>query len=328
MGAIYLSYSPEDSPLAGKLAQALAKEGAEIVKRNEYSDTELFSKCLDEALKTYDVLLLLWSSTARTCRSVERDWTNALVFDKKIVSIVLDDSAVPAALLKGELVDFRSSRRNWMRLLSSLQNGKALSTGMHRLALNGKKSTATPLQKYSSSPKRCRQTKVEAIKLRSNPLLIFSIDNVESMLKEQNFFDKTWRRNGAGLAHHYETTKQFGDQLVIDHKTGLTWQRGGSNSWMVYSDARQYIVETNASYFGGYSDWRLPTLEEAMSLVEPEPSKSKMHISALFAPEQRYIWTADKQCEEIVWFVAFPNGGVGSCRVSNFNSVRAVRNGR
>ncbi|MFQ5627709.1 MAG: DUF1566 domain-containing protein [bacterium] len=329
MGAIYLSFSPEDGPLAEKLKRALAQAGIEFVQHNPFSDTELFSKSLDEALRTYDLILLLWSKTARKCRSVERDWTSALVFDKKIVSIILDDTAVPAALLKGELVDFRRSQRNWQRLLGSLKNDYPASADETAHLHNGNDLPALPNRKKTKlSTKNPRQENVHAVKLRSQPLLTFSIENVELMLKKRDFFDRTWRRNGTGLAHHYESTLQFGDQLVIDHKTGLNWQHEGSNSWMTYSDAQQYVTELNASYFGGFTDWRLPTLEEAMSLVEPKLIENKMHISTSFAPEQRYIWTADKQCEEIVWFVAFPNGGVGSCRISNYNSVRAVRESR
>jgi hypothetical protein len=145
------------------------------------------------------------------------------------------------------------------------------------------------------------------------------------MLEARDFYDKTWRQHGQGFQNQFATEKQFGDRLVVDHRTGLVWQQGGSKSWMVYADAKRYISELNDSYFGGYTDWRLPTLEEAMSLVEPQPSANGLHISTFFRPEQRYIWTADKQCEEVVWFTAFPNGGVGSCRVSNYNSVRAVR---
>ena len=313
MGAIYLSYSPQDRPLASKLAQALEQAGVEVFNQTE---DDLFSKRLDRAMKSCNTLLLFWSRTARSCRSVERDWTNALIFDKKIVSLVLDDTALPAALLRGKLLDFRGTRRNWPQLLGSLRNGRALPAGYSMR--NGR-------QPKPHSGLNTQMQGIETIQLRNKPLLTFSIDDVEEMLERRDYFDKTWHASGRGLEHAYEPVTQFGDQLVIDYKTGLMWQHAGSRSWMQFADAEKYIAEINEKYFGGYSDWRLPTLEEAMSLVEAKPVSTGLHISPYFGPAQRYIWTADKQCEEVVWFVAFPNGGVGSCRTTNYNSVRAVR---
>lgn len=323
MGAIFLSCSAEDFPLANKLAKALTDSGILVMQSGIQNETDLFSRNYDQALKSYDVLILLWSNAARKCRSVERDWTNALVFDKKIVSLVLDNAAIPAALLKGKLLDFRGTRRNWNRLLESLQNGTATKPVIIANGING--SILSKQVHLSRVQDDAKNSENKTIELRSKSHTLFSIGNVEKMLEKWNFFDKTWQRRGKGIPHQYEMLFQFGDKLMVDHKTGLIWQQGGSDNWMAYSDTRQYISALNASYFGGYTDWRLPTLEESMSLVEPVPSENKMHISACFSPEQRYIWTADRQNEEIVWFVAFPNGGVGSCRVRNYNSVRAVR---
>jgi hypothetical protein len=326
MAAIYLSCSTEDTPLASKLMKALSGAGFHIVQSGIQNETDLFSKNYDQALKSYDILLLLWSKAARKCRTVERDWTNALVFDKKIVSLVLDNAAIPAALLKGILLDFRGMRRSWSHLLESLQNGSVAKVAKSNTIDDGIHNRASSKKEHHSRAREDAKTsESERIKFRSRPHANFSIDNVEKMLGKWNFFDKTWQCRGKGISHQYEMMTQFGDNLMIDHKTGLVWQQGGSNNWMVYSDTPKYIAALNASYFGGFTDWRLPTLEETMSLVEPLPSENNMHISACFSPEQRYIWTADKQNEDIVWFVAFPNGGIGSCRVRNYNSVRAVR---
>ncbi|MCB9501891.1 MAG: DUF1566 domain-containing protein [Deferribacteres bacterium] len=37
-----------------------------------------------------------------------------------------------------------------------------------------------------------------------------------------------------------------------------------------FEKAVVYIDSLNKANFAGYSDWRLPTLEEAMTLMEPE----------------------------------------------------------
>ena len=52
----------------------------------------------------------------------------------------------------------------------------------------------------------------------------------------------------------------------------------------------EYIQKTNAETYGGYNDWRLPTLEEGMSLMEPG-KKNDLYISAQLDKSQIRIWT-------------------------------------
>lgn len=48
------------------------------------------------------------------------------------------------------------------------------------------------------------------------------------------------------------------------------WQQSGSENYMNYKDTQAYIEKLKKEKFAGYRDWRLPTLEGAMSLMEPE----------------------------------------------------------
>jgi len=64
----------------------------------------------------------------------------------------------------------------------------------------------------------------------------------------------------------------------------------------------------NASfYLKTCSDWRLPTLEEAMSLMEPGKREHGLFIEPIFAGAQRWIWTADKASASAAWDVYFNN---------------------
>jgi hypothetical protein len=62
-----------------------------------------------------------------------------------------------------------------------------------------------------------------------------------------------------------------GDGLTVkDEVTGLTWQKSyekGAFGGMCYWAESQNLVNTlNAQRYGGYSDWRLPTIKELYSL--------------------------------------------------------------
>ena len=69
----------------------------------------------------------------------------------------------------------------------------------------------------------------------------------------------------------------------------------------------EYIQKINAETYGGYNDWRLPTLEEGMSLMEPG-KKNDLYISGQFDKSQIRIWTSDKPTASRAWYVIFING--------------------
>lgn len=88
------------------------------------------------------------------------------------------------------------------------------------------------------------------------------------MIKANNFFDSRLNPTGTGIENEFYLQRD--DGIVFDAATGLTWQRSGSEMYFEYEDAQGYIQTLNSQSFGGYADWRLPTLREAMTLMEPE----------------------------------------------------------
>ena len=94
---------------------------------------------------------------------------------------------------------------------------------------------------------------------------------------------------------------------------------------MVYSEAEKYIRELNNKSFAGFTDWRLPTLEEAMSLMETQKKNGNLYSDSKFGQTQRSIWTADKDSAGRAWFVAFGYGVCYRLGVDGGIYVRAVR---
>jgi len=154
---------------------------------------------------------------------------------------------------------------------------------------------------------------------------ILNKESVREMLKGQNYYDRLLNREGRGAAHDYELQKHANGKSVLDRATGLTWQQSGSSERMTLKDTAEYIKQLNDEKYGGHSDWRLPTLAEAMSLMQSQPGENGLYIDPVFDEKQAWIRTAEKKSASAAWVVGFYYGGCDG----NFGNygyyVRAVR---
>jgi len=168
------------------------------------------------------------------------------------------------------------------------------------------------------------------IQLRNEPIENKLSDvQVKEMLRKHNFFDINRYKIGKGLAHDYRSYNKEGERVLIDFKTNLMWQKSGTKEGVIYKKAREYINQLNKNQFAGYHDWRLPTLEEAMSLIETAQKEGCLYINPLFDKTQQYIWTSDFYNPSHVWRVNFNLGGCFRVDTEvNDTNVRAVRSGR
>lgn len=153
--------------------------------------------------------------------------------------------------------------------------------------------------------------------------ITLSEEDVIWMLKSNQFFDTQRNIRAAGIDNKFK--RLLGDSLVYDKATELFWQHSVSPHQMIFEEAGQYVQNFNRRTFAGYSDWRLPTLEEAMSLMEPEKSSNHYYINTIFG-RASWIWMSDKASTSRAWVVGF---NVGHCSDWDVNSqgayVLAVR---
>lgn len=132
-------------------------------------------------------------------------------------------------------------------------------------------------------------------------------NEVRQMLKTLGLYDMTWNRGGDGLNHEFYS--ECDGVVVYDLKTGLMWQQSGSEKNFLFKEAVEYIKQINRERFCGYNDWRMPTLEESMSLVERDANDiNNMKLNSIFNARQKWIWTADKASEDMMWFVNYEEG--------------------
>jgi hypothetical protein len=140
-------------------------------------------------------------------------------------------------------------------------------------------------------------------RLPSAPAII-SEEQATGIITDLGFFD-TFLNPEGGFKNALKRTDD--ERVVVDERTMLMWQRGGLDITSIRS-LEKSIKELNEKGFAGYSDWRLPTLEEAMSLMEPVPNAKGMHLHPCFSKEQPFIFVAAQRKPGGHWFVDFKHG--------------------
>ena len=123
-------------------------------------------------------------------------------------------------------------------------------------------------------------------------------------------------------------TKTANNKIVIDTTTELMWQDDFTNQDenLTHAEAKNYC---NTLTLGGYSDWRLPTINELHTIADYKNQKSAFDTQANLT-DKRYFWSSTRSIndsegvlyryfslEEVADKIAFETAGL---------DVRCVRN--
>ena len=151
---------------------------------------------------------------------------------------------------------------------------------------------------------------------------------VLEMIRNNGFYDGDWNSSASGFPNDFQLQNDV--NVVLDRASGLMWQQSGSVNEISCSEAKEYVARLNSDQFAGYNDWRLPTLEEAMSLMEPTERSNGMYIDPVFDNTQRWIWTSDTNETALAWLANFVSGNCYTYPNDYFDFtsggyVRAVR---
>jgi hypothetical protein len=186
-----------------------------------------------------------------------------------------------------------------------------------------KKDEATLLSELL--PVELHRCGASSINLRSS-YRDLSLSQVQSMSNMSIRSKGDWGFYGhSTISHSYSQKSIGGDNVVTDNATGLMWHQNGSDEYVSWNKSKDWVGSLNSRGYAGYNDWRLPTVEEAATLLESSRSNDR-YIDPIFSDKQGCIWTGDsKNGSEAAWSVYFCYGDVSWSYIISINYVRPVR---
>jgi serine/threonine protein kinase len=132
--------------------------------------------------------------------------------------------------------------------------------------------------------------------------------------------DDLWRPRQY-ITHRFHTLDGHG---VLDQSTGLTWQRAGSPYPLTWKQAKAYIRDLNCAKSGGFSSWRLPTVDELLSIVTRPSQGRDLCMEPVFDPSQKWLWSTDKRSFTAAWYLSMDLGFVSWQDRTGYYYVKGV----
>ena len=118
-----------------------------------------------------------------------------------------------------------------------------------------------------------------------------------------------------------------GNGTVTDTSTDLTWQKDTPEDIVNWEQALAYCESLS---LGGYTDWRLPNINELRSLVEYSMYDPAVHPTYFPDTLSLFYWSSTTSAINVsnAWGISFLDGSGKSANKSSFSRVRAVRGGQ
>lgn len=138
-------------------------------------------------------------------------------------------------------------------------------------------------------------------------------------IKRQLRLDPLWRPS-----QYVKNDFYLDNETILDRETRLIWQAGGCGHPCTWYETDAYITRLNQNGFGGQNAWRLPTMEELVTLLRPVPRAHDWCMPPLFDTVQRHLWSADRRSFVAAYYVDAELGFVGWQDFSAPHFVRAV----
>lgn len=158
--------------------------------------------------------------------------------------------------------------------------------------------------------------------------------SIEYQAGDDGTYEVGWwlRRLNANNKTRFISKTIGGDVVVIDRATGLMWSADGSaaggnnGNYIVWADAITYI---EALDFAGFTDWRLPNINELLSIVDYGSRNPCIKEPPFINTGNSTYWSSTTYLSDtsFVWKVIFDNGASGPKSKLDNAYLHSVRGG-
>ena len=195
----------------------------------------------------------------------------------------------------------------------------------------GDKDVETRLKQMDEQPAAAAND-LRILQLRQQPTRL-SAEQIVQLVKINQFnHPADWSKYGlapsvtGSIRHDYAQQTAQGVQVATDYATHLMWTQIAPAQAYRWQDASRFVAQLNAEQYAGFSDWRLPTVEELASLLEAKKTKHDLYLAAFFGDAPRWCWSADLTPDaQAAWYVSFNSGGIQQQPLEQTAFVLAVR---
>jgi TIR domain/Protein of unknown function (DUF1566) len=110
--------------------------------------------------------------------------------------------------------------------------------------------------------------------------------------------------------------------VYLDPETKLMWTIKDNGHDIDWHEANKYARQLR---LGGYSDWRLPTIEELKQLHDPNRGELEYEIRKPFQLTSLFVWSSTREGSDSAWGFGFIiDGRRGSSLMVNSDGPRAL----
>lgn len=114
------------------------------------------------------------------------------------------------------------------------------------------------------------------------------------------------------------------EETVVDKATGLIWQRNDNGLPVNRNEADSIIEILNRKQKSGISTWRLPTVNELLTLVHDPKLPESSCPDDVWQKNRQWYWSCDRRSAKTSWYVNTRLGYTGWQENSCRNFLRAV----